>query len=177
VYSVGLKGGLGLTDAFSSLPIAAGGVTLTSGSKDYVIGPTFEIRLPFHLSVEADALYRPLHYNLWTSTQGSAQGNTISNWEIPIVAKYHFHAPVVKPYLEAGPSFRALGNLGYTLSSDDERLSDKGFTLGAGVDFKIPLVRISPEIRFTHWGSDSNVPAGGPSTNQNQAEFLVGVSF
>jgi len=158
-FGVGLKGGFGLTDSFSN----------TSGSKDYVIGPTFEIRLPFSLAVEADALYRPLNETSSTS---------ISSWEIPVVAKYRFHAPIVRPYIEAGPSFRALGNLGIDLSSVGERLSDKGFTAGAGVEFKIPFIRIAPELRYTHWGADYNVPASGAiPSNQNQAELLVGVSF
>jgi hypothetical protein len=30
-----------------------------SGSKSWIIGPMLELELPKHLSVEADALYRP----------------------------------------------------------------------------------------------------------------------
>ena len=169
-FGVGIKGGFGLNDSFST----------GSGSKDYVVGPTFEIRLPFSLAIEADALYRPLNYNFLTvnpSGVTSASGS-INTWEIPIVAKVHLHFPIVRPYVEAGPSFRALGNLGSVLSASSERLSDKGFTLGAGVEFKVPFLRLSPEIRYTHWGSDYHVPSiGAISSNQNQAELLLGVSF
>ena len=33
-----------------------------SDAKDYIVGPMVELRLPFGLGVEADALYRPLSY-------------------------------------------------------------------------------------------------------------------
>jgi hypothetical protein len=164
-FSVGLKGGVGLTDSFATDNPLSG-----PGSKDYVIGPTFEIRLPFSLAVEADALYRPLHFD-------AAGSKSISSWEIPIVGKYRFHAPIGKPYVEAGPTFRALGNLGPVLSGSGERLSDKGFTIGAGIDFKVPFVRISPEIRYSHWGSDYTSLGSAVTSNPNQAELLLGVSF
>jgi hypothetical protein len=182
-FGVGVKGGVGLTDAFSSQSFTSlsGAISTASGSKDYVVGPMFEIRLPFSLAVEADALYRPLHFT--ATAAGSAQSGTISSWEIPIVGKYRFHTPFVKPYIEAGPSFRAFGNTGALLdeaflNAPGQKLSQKGFTAGGGIDIKALVLHISPEIRFTHWGADSNVPTGGgPASNQNQAELLVGISF
>jgi opacity protein-like surface antigen len=174
-FSVGLKGGLGLTDSFAADSIDGNPLT-GPGSKDYVIGPTFEIRLPFSLAVEADALYRPLHFNALQQSS-SAGGQSITSWEIPIVGKYRFHSPFVKPYVEAGPTFRALGNLGPVVSAFNEKISEKGFTIGAGVDFKIPFVRISPEIRYSHWGADNTSLGNVVTSNQNQAELLVGVSF
>ncbi len=174
-FSVGLKGGLGLTDSFSSDSID-GNPLSGPGSKDYVIGPTFEIRLPFSLAVEADALYRPLHFTAFQASSFTG-GQSITSWEIPIVGKYRFHAPLVKPYVEAGPTFRALGNLGPVVSGFSEKISEKGFTVGAGVDFKVPFVRISPEIRYSHWGADNTSLGSVVTSNQNQAELLVGVSF
>jgi opacity protein-like surface antigen len=168
-FSVGLKGGLGLTDSFLTDSID-GNPLSGPGSKDYIIGPTFEIRLPFSLAVEADALYRPLHFD-------ASGSQSITSWEIPIVGKYRFHAPVGKPYVEAGPTFRALGNLGPIVSAASEKLSEKGFTLGAGIEFKVPFLRISPEIRYSHWGADNTSLGNVVTSNQNQAELLVGVSF
>jgi hypothetical protein len=90
--------------------------------------------------------------------------------------------PIVKPFVEAGPSFRAKG-------SSLSQLSGKGFTFGAGIEAKILKLRIAPVIRYTHWGSDSQgtgiacagvcvaIPAAAPPSQQNQAEFLVGFSF
>ena len=174
-FSVGVKGGLGLTDSFTTDSID-GNPLSGPGAKDYVIGPTFEIHLPFSFAVEADALYRPLHFTAFQQSSFTG-GQSINSWEIPVVAKYRFHAPLVKPYVEAGPTFRALGNLGPVLSGSGERLSDKGFTIGAGVDFKVPFLRISPELRYSHWGTDNTSLGSVVNSNQNQAELLVGVSF
>jgi hypothetical protein len=60
------------------------------------------------------------------------------------------------------------------LSSDTSR----GFVIGGGIDAKFLVIHISPEIRYTHWGSAHFVdPAGLISSKQNQAEFLLGITF
>lgn len=67
--SAGVKGGVALTDAFENTNLLLGDfypygeITLHSysDSKDYVVGPFVEVRLPLGFGVEADALYRPLH--------------------------------------------------------------------------------------------------------------------
>jgi hypothetical protein len=183
LFSFGIKGGVPLTDpltegTFSNFAGVDEVTQVFSASKNYVIGPMVELNLPFGLSVEADALYRPL--NLTTLTELLPQSSEsrlstdVSSMEFPILAKYHFlHLPVVKPYVGAGPIFRYVG-------SQVPYLSKSGFALGGGVDFKLLLVRISPEIRYSHWGHDSASPllnVSLPPSNQNQAEFLIGLSF
>lgn len=168
-FSIGVKAGVPITDSFSSNPSAA--LSSFSSSKNYIVGPMVELKLPFHLSVEADALYRP--YNA-TGTASSLPGiltfnNNYSVWEFPVLAKYRFQFPVVKPYIEAGPSFR-------TSPSSISFISNNGFTIGGGVDVHALVIHISPEARYTHWGSDS-VNQALFQSNQNQAEFLVGFSF
>jgi hypothetical protein len=180
LLSFGVKGGFPLTDPLGNATLN-GIDTITrvfSNSKNYVIGPMVELNLPFGLSVEADALYRPL--NLTTETQvlpmttvtRSSVG--FHSMEFPILLKAHFlHTPVVKPYVEAGPVFRYV-------ASKVPYLSNSGFALGAGLDFKLLLVRIGPELRFSRWGHDSASPLRNislPPSNQNQAEFLIGLSF
>ena len=148
-----------------------------------------DIRLPLNLGIEVDALYRPL--NLTIRFCKSASGPTMvrtshnyASWEFPVLGKYRLPLlPVVKPFVEAGPSFRAKGSsLSY--------LSGKGFTFGGGIEVKILRLRIAPVLRYTHWGSDSpgnghnyapeprvTIPTTPLPSNQNQAEFLVGFSF
>ncbi len=179
LFSFGIKGGVPLTDAFSDHTFL-GVDTFThtfSDSKNYVIGPTAELRLPLGFSVEADALYRPLSLvNENTIVSGSTtvrSATDISAWEFPILGKYHFlHTPIVKPYVEAGPIFRALGSSG-------SYLSNKGFAMGGGVDVKLFVVRVEPEIRYSRWGGDASAGPGffAAPSNQNQAEFLIGISF
>ena len=177
IFSVGIKGGVPLTDAFAD-HTANGVDTITrtfSDSKKYVIGPTVELSLPFGFAVEADALYRPLNLaSDATVVPRPAQrfSTDINAWEFPILGKYHFlHTPIVKPYVEAGPIFRHVG-------SEASHLSSAGFAAGVGVDLKILLVRVTPEIRLSRWAGDAHVNfTGAPPSQLNQAEFLIGISF
>lgn len=176
--SVGIKGGVPLTGGFSDTTVR--GVDLItrtfSDSKQYIIGPMVELRLPFGLGVEADALYHSL--NLATENQLAPQNvfrsaENITSWEFPVLGKFRLSFPLVKPYVEAGPSFRHVGsNRGY--------LSGRGFTIGGGIEVSIIKVRIAPELRYTRWGSDAAPTPGqgflAPS-QVNQAAFLVGFSF
>ena len=49
--------------------------------------------------------------------------------------------------------------------------------LGVGVELKAAIIRISPEIRYIRW-TDQHFNLGNVlQSNQNQAEFLVGITF
>jgi opacity protein-like surface antigen len=181
--SFGIRGGIPLTDAFSTVTSTSSSGSFVkdfSNSKEYEIGAMVELHLPLGLAVEADALYHPMNlsqqiYLAPGNVQAGTYQNsmTVNSWEFPILGKYHFlPLPLVKPYVEAGPSFRALGNSASYFSSS-------GFTLGAGVEIKISRLRIEPDIRYTHWGSDSasSVAEGFTPSNVNQASFLVGIAF
>ena len=176
LLSFGIKGGVPLTDAFAdSSPIQVDVIFHSfSASKNYVIGPMAELNLPLGLSVEADALYRPLNLTIDNRTLPLSNNHfstDLNAWEFPILGKYHFlHTPVVKPYVEAGPVFRAVGSQGSHLAND-------GFAAGGGVDLKVLLVRVTPEIRYSRWAADSKAGFPIPPSNRNQAEFLIGVSF
>jgi len=177
LVSFGVKGGVPVTDAFSDHTFTAVDVITHSfsSSKNYAAGLMLELRLPLGFSVEADALYRPLNMTVDTRvlpTLTSHFSNDVSSAEFPILGKYHFlHAPVVNPYIEAGPTFRGVG-------AAASYLSDRGFAIGGGVDIKLLVFRVSPEIRYSRWGKDATVTGftAAPS-NINQAEFLIGVSF
>jgi opacity protein-like surface antigen len=167
IFSIGVKAGLPFTDAFNSF--TSGSYRSFSDSKNYIVGPMVELHLPLGLSVEADALYRPLSFS--TQSQLGTGSTDFSSWEFPILAKYRFPIPLVKPYVEAGPSFRTVhGTFG-------SNFSNSGFTAGVGIELRLARFRIGPEIRYTHWGADANVSPQAFSSNQNQGEFLVGFSF
>ena len=168
IFSVGVKAGLPFTDAFNNF--TSGSYSSFSNSKNYIVGPTAELHLPLGLSVQGDALYRPLSFA--ANRPNLVQSTDFSSWEFPILAKYRFPFPLVKPYVEAGPSFRTIGG------QFGGNFSNSGFTAGVGVELRLARFRIGPEIRYTHWGADtSNAPQLGFSSNQNQGEFLVGFSF
>lgn len=181
--SVGIAGGVpftgGISDFTTSNTLSDEVSHSFSNSNEFIIGPTLEVRLPFSLAVELDALYHPINAATTVTVGSGSSAVTVSSssiystWEFPVLGKYRFPLPVVSPYVEAGPSFRAKGSsIGY-FSSD-------GFTLGGGVELKLVRVRIAPEVRYTHWGSDSVPPINASffaPSQQNQAEFLVGISF
>ena len=53
-----------------------------------------------------------------------------------------------------------------------------GLVAGAGLELRIPFLRISPEVRWTRWGWDNFRDVGSVlRAHDNQAELLVGVSF
>jgi opacity protein-like surface antigen len=181
-FSFGIRGGVPFTGAFSDLTTTSGIEfdRLYSGSNEYLIGPMVELHLPFGFSVEADALYHPLdltqEINNGTSTFTSS--TRINSWEFPILAKYHFLPfPIVKPYIEAGPSFRATGQ------AVSNYFSKVGLTIGAGVEIKLFKLRVEPELRYIRWGADANLTYGPApvsnlaASNVNQVEFLVGIAF
>ncbi len=151
----------------------------SSDSKDFIVGPSAEIGFPFNVSVEVDALYRPLHLATYIDSSGVYSfSTTVSTWEFPLLLKYRFPTliPWAKPLLEVGPSFRGG-------SGADAAPSSHGITLGAGLEAKILKLKLAPQLRFTRWGSDSPPRIFAdprtvlPHTVLNQAEFLVGLSF
>jgi hypothetical protein len=177
--SVGLKAGIPLTGGLSDFHQFEVDVTTHdySDSKQYIFGPMIEVRLPLSLAIEIDALYRPV--NLTTDTQVipgplAHTSQNLTTWEFPVLGKFRLPlAPIVKPYVEAGPSFRkTFSGLSW--------VSGKGATIGGGVELKVLKLRIAPEIRFSRWGSDAQPLTGVtffPPSKRDQAEFLVGFSF
>jgi hypothetical protein len=132
-----------------------------------------------------DALYRPYSFRA-TSTVTAPAATVIapfsvdgSQWRFPVLVAYRFNAPVIKPFVEGGLSFDHLSGLSSaaniitTGAGSLAHESHSGVVLGAGVDVKVPFIRISGELRYTHQGSDDFRSI----SNLNQAEFLVGVHF
>ena len=107
-----------------------------TGGRSSVIGPSVELRFPFGLGIEVDALYRHVNH-----PSGSA-------WEIPILAK--FRVPVresVTPYVVGGGSFQRNNRLRAFQVGPSETVS--GLVFGGGVEAKMGIIRLAPEIRYT----------------------------
>jgi opacity protein-like surface antigen len=193
-FSFGVKAGVPMTDFLSTVQSPNFG--FNSNTKRYIVGPTVELRLPFGLGIELDALYRRLDYTSTSNlidvfTSGSTTGNA---WEFPLLAKYRFPSKVVRPYVDAGVAWDTLSGLTQTITqtvlpsrttttttSNPAELNQntvRGFVAGAGVDLKVLLIHLSPEIRYTRWGAQHFLSSnGGLQSNQNQAEFLLGITF
>ncbi len=151
----------------NDVSVHGGSGDLTANTNRFIIGPKAELRLPFHLGVEVDALYR--HY--------SFSGNGVSEWDFPILLKYHFRGiPLIHPFADIGPIFNHVSNI----TAVTPNQSAAGILVGAGLDFHALILHVEPEFRYTHWGSQNyNFAAvgSGLAANQNQAQFLVGLTF
>jgi hypothetical protein len=173
--SVGILGGAPFSDVVNGDTV--NGIQSIAKSTNFTIGPTLQVTLPLSLRVEVDALFRPYHFSL----TGRNVGSDISGqqWRFPVLLQYRFNAPLIKPFIEGGLSFNHLSGLGSAatqiVSGPGKLLhsSDAGIVLGAGVDVKVPFIRVSGELRYTR----RTVSNFSDFSNLNQAEVLVGVHF
>jgi hypothetical protein len=180
--SVGVLGGAPFTDVVNATN--QNNITFVSKSNNFTVGPTFQVNLPLSLRLEVDALYRPYSYTATITPPPFAAAVapinvSASQWRFPVLAEYRFKFPVVKPFVEAGVSFDHLSGLSAaakTITSGPGQFiqqSHAGVVLGGGVDVKIPFVRLSGELRYTHQGSADFQAI----SDLNQAEVLFGVHF
>lgn len=193
-FSLGVKAGVPLTDFMETVQSPRFG--FNSNTQRYIVGATAELHLPAGLGIELDALYRRLNYEGSGSlvdvfTNNRTTGNA---WEFPLLLKYRFPGLIIHPYVTAGVAWDTVTGLTQTitrtvlpsgLTSTTTRSPEElqhstttGFVAGAGVDIKALILRISPEIRYTRWGSQHFTDVNGLlRSNQNQAEFLLGITF
>ena len=184
-----------LTDFVDRL--GTGNFRLDTSTNRYIVGPTVEVRLPFGFGIEFDALFRHLHYtssgNLVDVVVDSR--TTSDAWEFPILAKYRLPTKIVRPYIDGGVAFDTLSGLKQTITqtviptritstrtttnpSDLDNKTTVGAVVGLGVDIHALILHISPEIRYTRWSSQHFLSTNGLlESNQNQAEFLLGITF
>ena len=170
----GVKGGVPMTDMIDS--VSSGDLSLASVTKRYTIGPTAEIRLPFGFGVEADFLYKRTSIELVQDQSGgpTTAQKSATSLEFPLLGKYRLPGDEVRPYVAAGVSFRRLSDLKAFVTGADP--ANRGFVMAGGIQLKLGPVRLSPELRWTRWGSASG-ETGVLKYNRNQAEFLVGITF
>jgi hypothetical protein len=195
-FSFGVKGGMPLTDFVDAA--RAQNINASTTTNRYIVGVTGEARLPFGLGVEVDVLYRHFRYNssggINNLTSNLTNIDTTSGaWEFPILAKYRFKGKIVRPFVDAGVAWDKLSGLTQTVTnvvasvtktsttSSPAELANsatRGYVLGGGVDLKVLVIHITPEVRFTRWGAKQFIdPTGIINSKQNQGEFLVGFTF
>ena len=183
-FSFGVLGGAPFTDVVNSQN-NLNSVSYVANSTNFTVGPTVQINLPLSLRFEVDALYRPYSF-LASPLSVVSVGPSVSQlpatpvtasaseWRFPFLLQYRFHTPIVKPFLEAGVSFDHLADISAAAQNVGSiNSSNAGFVIGGGADIKIPLIRLSGELRYTHQGS---AYFAGLS-NVNQAEVLFGIHF
>jgi hypothetical protein len=188
----GLKGGARLTDFTGSLTSSAADVT--SNDHVYTIGPYAELRLPAGFSIEVDLLYKKSGSTLVNFVPltglSSLHQFDMDSFDVPLLLKKKFAAPglIFHPFVEAGLANRYStgipGSEGFepVTSSSPPIYSysatsgwQEGLVLGGGVQFKILMVKISGELRWSRYGNISTSTL--PKLNANQAELLIGIGL
>jgi hypothetical protein len=187
--SIGVKGGVPFTDFINT--VSAGDVVVRSRTQRYIVGPTVELRLPAGFGVEFDALYRRFSYGANISLANAITGiDTKANaWEFPLLLKKRFSGGPIRPFVDAGVSWNKISGVSQSIQSTIglgtvaplKNDIATGFVAGVGLDLHVLILHVTPEIRYTRWGSNSFStifpPGGSLNANQNQGEFLVGLTF
>ena len=193
-FGFGITGGVPLNDFLNAA--RSGTFTFSANTNRYVIGPTGELRLPFGLGIEVDALYRHFGYTGIGGITGVATSQSVTTggaWEFPVLGKYTFKGKIAHPFVCAGVAWDKLSGLtqavsstvaGITKSSSTSNPAELtntatiGYVFGGGLQVKFLLIHIAPQIRYTRWNSEHFVdPNGLLHSNLNQGEFLVSLTF
>jgi hypothetical protein len=163
--SIGVVTGIGLGKDFRV------GITEQSQTPERnspIVGIMVEAILPKNFAIEVDGLYRALH---GTQAEFSRRVRFAHlTWEFPALVKYRaINRSRFTPFFEAGPSFRAEGNVNL------RRVSHLGGTVGVGVETRLLRLRVAPRVRYTRWSGEADrVFSQAPL---NQVHLLASFSF
>ena len=185
--SYGVKGGIPMTDFISAAQKGQSSLlNAVEHPQRYILGGTLEVRLPWSFAFEADILYRRLNYQTVPSTPTAIGASlvTSNDWEFPLMLKRRLAGKkFVRPFAGAGVAFDRLQGLASTASSIAgsstglKKSGVMGGVVGAGLDFHFLMLHVAPELRYTRWTSQHFNLASVMASQQNQAEFLVGITF
>jgi hypothetical protein len=110
-----------------------------------------------------------------------------NSWEFPVLGKYYFRRRESgwQPFIATGWSFRTAGEhqtLAQVITDStgvhtsifhDSFRSDLGVgaTFATGIQVRAGRFAITPQVRYTRWGTSEN------SFRKNEAGFVLGVRF
>lgn len=148
IFRLGVEGGLVSSKGSSSTS------TTTTSRSGFAVGPAVELGLGFDWHIQVEGLYIQKGY-----TVPSALGDITTKfdyWEFPVLLKYVFDIPIIKPFLEAGPyfSFKLKSEMQGVGSTTTTALSgvkstDMGISFGAGADLFIsPISSLFAVARY-----------------------------
>jgi hypothetical protein len=173
LFSFGVKVGTPLTTPYTKEFVPDGGVS--TDEQRFTVGPTIEVHLPFHLSFEADALWRQSSF-----IEGGANFNTVhatvNDWQIPLLAKYEAKVGPLHPFIDGGVSYRHVSS---DSAPPPTNPNTAGVTVGGGAMVKVWHLRFSSELRYTRWPTQAFSAAypGFVISRSNQVDLLVGITF
>lgn len=170
-------------------------------------GPTFEYVVTHDLTIGADFLYRragydsavQLSYQETDDTDADVifqefQETRLNYFDLPVVARFfpgRMDPKGSRPYVLGGVALRFASGVSTTTEVvDEEGIVDTnktpidlansasfGGVVGAGIRLVDDVgIKIDLEGRYTRW-AQSVIQTGAANSNQNQLEFLFGISF
>jgi len=169
---------------------AADGLVSTTGP--FTFGPALRVGLPRGLGLDVEFLYKRLDFGFASDPARIV----VHRVELPLLARYVLPGLPVHPFAHVGMSFNRVIAAGYP-NVCAGTTADKGFyciggnpvaqlrhrqthgpVLGAGLDFRIGVLRLIPELRLTRW-VDRNFETRDSSLRSNltQVELLLGLEF
>ena len=198
----GIKAGVPFTDYFET---GLGPGDYSAATRRYVAGATGEWQWRESIGFEVDALFHRMGYvaivDTFNDSTGVLSHSAIDvkgdSWDVPLLVKYRFGRRL-SPYAVAGGVLRYAGpvrGLGQQTvtnlitrttvtipldTSDPSELRKRfypGVTAGGGIEFRIPHLRLQPEVRYTRWTANISAEGGLLRYPANQVEFLLGVVF
>ncbi len=184
--TVGATGGVPVTDTFDTGGIHAG--ASSAQTIRYNVGPSVDFRLFGPVRAEIDALYQPFSFRTFNEADviPTYSHTTGSLWQFPALIKVRIPTPVLKPFVDAGPSVELATNVvesSYNLGFPSQIATQHpgpnavaGFTAGGGFEFHLYRLVLAPELRYTHW-FDQNFNFGNPNlgTHQNEVQVLLSI--
>ena len=182
--SFGLKGGARLSDFTEVFNYGPLGHAEQNTEQDhiYTIGPYAEFRLPHGFSLEADLLYKRSgatlnSYGEVFQVSDNIQQYKFNSFDVPILLKKRFgrNGIFFRPFVEGGLASRFSTGLPNASNAGTNSGWQEGAALGGGLEFKVPILTISGEFRWTHFVNISSDPL--PKLNASQSEVLLGIGF
>lgn len=170
LISLGFLGGIPLTDAVNTPTQANSALQYLQSTKRYEFGASVSLNLPAGFGAEFDVLHKSFDFR--QATAAATESSSI--WEFPLLAKYRILPGPIRPFVEGGVSFSRITGISDLIALKNR--SNDGLVLGGGVEFHLGIVQITPQIRYNNW-TDKYLDLSALKSNQNQATFLVGISF
>jgi opacity protein-like surface antigen len=186
--SFGVKAGTPVTDEFLVNNQTSNPASYSDDTPRYTIGPVFELHLPHHFSLNAEALYRPLRFDFFPFGFQTFRAETTANsWEFPVLVRRYITTGI-RPFVDGGISFSHITSSSTTSTNGSFQTTDSaadlvstgnhGFVAGAGLDYQKGPIHFQPEIRYTRWQHANFASADGMlSSNLNSIQILFGVTF
>jgi hypothetical protein len=171
VFSFGVKAGTPLTFVYAGGAVPSGGL-ITSENR-FTIGPTAEFHFPLGLSLGVDALWRHSGFTAYSGL--FSEISSVNDWQVPLFAKYEIQRRTIRPFVDGGVVYRHV-SVSSSSSVPPTNRNTAGVSAGGGVTLKLLRLRLSPEIRYTHWPTPPFAAELVENTT-NQVDLLVGITF